>query len=211
MQLTVQGQKIDVGEALSTHVEEKLEDLNRKYFNHATFATVTFSKEGHGHGQIRAHINIQVGKDILVIGEDTAPDAYAAFDSASEKVGKQMRRYKKRLRDHRDRVEQTPEGEIMKARDYVLAAQPELSDEDHEKDQSTSDEAPVIVAEMTTDIQTLSVSDAVMRMDLAGEHAMLFRNSQNQELNMVYRRSDGNIGWIDPSINLGNSKSAANG
>lgn len=210
MQLTVQGKQIDVGDALREHVSDKLDDINSKYFNHATFATVTFSKEGHGHGLIRARINIGVGKDIQVTADETDPDAYGAFDKAAEKVGKQMRRYKKRLRDHRDRVEQTPESEIMKARDYILAAEPELPDDAPEQDNS-SDEAPVIIAEMTTDIQTMSVSDAVMRMDLAGEHALLFRNSQNEELNMVYRRADGNIGWIDPSISLQDAKSAANG
>ncbi len=207
MQLTVQGKQIDVGDALREHVSDKLEDLNSKYFNHATFATVTFSKEGHGRGLIRSQVNIRIGKNIMVTADETAQDPYAAFDASSEKVGKQMRRYKKRLRDHHDRIELTPESETLKARDYVLAAEPDNQNEETANEKQ-EDEAPVIIAEMTTDIQTMSVSDAVMRMDLSGEPAMLFRNSQNQELNMVYRRSDGNVGWIDPSINL---KSAANG
>ena len=207
MQLTVQGKQIDVGDALREHVSDKLEELNSKYFNHATFATVTFSKEGHGRGLIRSQVNIRIGKNIMVTADETAQDPYAAFDASSEKVGKQMRRYKKRLRDHHDRIELTPESETLKARDYVLAAEPDNQNEETESEKQ-ADEAPVIIAEMTTDIQTMSVSDAVMRMDLSGEPAMLFRNSQNQELNMVYRRSDGNVGWIDPSINL---KSVANG
>ena len=83
---------MDVGDALRTHVNEKLEDINSKYFNHATFATVTFSKEGHGHGQIKAHIQIRIGKDISVMADTLAGDAHGAFDAAAEKVAKQMRR-----------------------------------------------------------------------------------------------------------------------
>lgn len=193
MQLTVQGKQMDIGDSLRTHVTEKLEELNTKYFNHATFATVTFSKEGHGHGIINAHIHIRVGKDIMVMSDSQAGDPYGAFETAAEKVGKQLRRYKTRLRDHHDRLEQTPEGEILKARYYTLAAEAEVADED-----LPQGEDPVIVAEITTDIQTMSVSDAVMRMDLAGQTALLFRNAKHNGLNMVYRRPDGNIGWVDP-------------
>ena len=196
MQLTVQGKQMDVGDALRTHVTEKLEDINSKYFNHATFATVTFSKEGHGHGITNAHIHIRVGKDIMVMADSTAGDPYGAFDTAAEKVAKQLRRYKKRLRDHHERLEQTPENEIIKARSYTLAAEPEAHDEEPEEVPHGQD--PVIVAEISTDIQTMSVSDAVMRMDLAGQTAMLFRNAKHNGLNMVYRRPDGNIGWVDP-------------
>ena len=198
MQLTVQGKQIDVGDALRTHVTEKLEELNTKYFNHATFATVTFSKEGHGHGVFKAQIHIRIGKDIMVLADSEAGDAHAAFDSAAEKVAKQLRRYKKRLRDHHDRMEQTPEGEILKARYYTLAVEPEQAEETQEDDGVPLGDDPVIVAEISTDIQTMSVSDAVMRMDLAGKSALLFRNAKHNELNMVYRRPDGNIGWVDP-------------
>ncbi len=197
MQLTVQGKQMDVGDALRAHVTEKLEDLNSKYFNHATFATVTFSKEGHGHGQFKAHIHIRIGKDILVLADELAADAYAAFDAAAAKVGKQMRRYKTRLRDHHERMTASPENEIIKARDYTLAATPESAEEETPEDPMLQGDDPVIVAEITTDIQTMSVSDAVMRMDLSGQTAMLFRNAKHRGLNMIYRRPDGNIGWID--------------
>lgn len=196
MQLIVQGKQIDVGEALRNHVTGKLEDINSKYFNHATDATVTFSKEGHGHGLTRAHISIRVGKNIMIMGEAVEGEPYASFDSAAEKVAKQMRRYKKRLRDHHDRMERAADAEGVAARDYVLAAEPETDD-----DTLPQGDDPVIIAEMTTNIQTMSVSEAVMRMDLAGQTALLFRNAKNNELNMVYRRPDGNVGWIDPTIN----------
>lgn len=200
MELNVHGKQIDVGDALRTHVSDKLEDLNEKYFNHATFATVTFSKEGHGKPRIKTHINVQLGKNIMVAADSTDPDPYAAFEAAASKVGKQMRRYKKKLRDHHERLEMTPEEEIRKARDYVLAAAPEQDDDpvSEERDIPEGDD-PVVIADMLTDLQSMSVSDAVMRLDLSGENALLFYNASHGGLNMVYRRSDGNIGWVDPN------------
>jgi len=200
MELNVHGKQIDVGDALRTHVSDKLEDLNEKYFNHATFATVTFSKEGHGKPRIKTHINVQLGKNIMVAADSTDPDPYAAFESAATKVGKQMRRYKKKLRDHHDRMELTPEEEMRKARNYVLAAvAPEQDDEPASEEREIPvGEDPAIIAEMTGDLGTMSVSDAVMRLDLSGENALMFYNASNGGLNMVYKRSDGNIGWVDP-------------
>lgn len=192
MQLTVQGKQIDVGDSLRAYVVEKIEDINSKYFNHATFGNVTFSKEGHGHGVINVNIHIRVGKDIEVMAGSQAGDPYGAFDDASEKVAKQLRRYKRRLRDHHERQEQDIEAGIIKAVAYTLA------EESEEEAQALEGDDPVIVAEVSTHIQTMSVSDAVMRMDLAGQTALLFRNAKHHGLNMVYRRPDGNIGWIDP-------------
>lgn len=198
MELTVQGKQIDVGDALRTHVSDRLEDLNQKYFNHATFATVTFSKEGHGHPQTRAHISLKMGKNIMVIADATANDPYVSFESAAEKVGKQLRRYKRKLRDHHERLEQTPESEITKARDYVLAAMPEQDMAEDVDDGVPHGEDPVIVAEIEKDIQIMSVSEAVMRLDLSKEPALMFKNASHGGLNMIYRRPDGNIGWVDP-------------
>lgn len=198
MQLTVQGKQMDVGDSLRVHVEEKIDEINKKFFNRAVGASVTFAKEGHGHGLTRAAISLRVGKSINVLAEVSAADAYAAFDSAAEKVAKQLRRYKNRLRDHHERIEQTPETEIQKARDYVLAHS--AGDDESEDEAHLNGDDPVVIAEMTTDIQTLSVSDAVMRLDLGNLNALLFRNAKNNELNLIYRRPDGNIGWIDPEI-----------
>lgn len=208
MQITIQGKQIDLGDALRAHVTEKLEEINSKYFNHATDATVTFSKEGHGHGTLKAHISIRIGKDIMVMADKEAGDPYGAFDAAAEKVSKQMRRYKTRLRDHHDRIEKTPEAEIVKARDYVLAATPEIEPEEQDNNGVPQGEDPIVIAELTTAIQTMSVSEAVMRLDLSGENAMLFRNAAHNGLNMVHRRADGNIGWIDPEGNHNNSAAA---
>lgn len=200
MELSVHGKQIDVGDALRTHVEDKIEDLNSKYFNHATFATVTFSKEGHGRPRTKAQISIKLGKNIMIVADSTNPEPYAAFDAASEKAAKQLRRYKRRLRDHHEHQKQTPETESAKAMNYVIQAMPEtLNDTDGSNDQEASaSAAPVVIAEMATDIETMSVSDAVMRMDLSDQPALLFRNASNSSINVVYKRTDGNVGWIDP-------------
>lgn len=201
MEITVHGKQINVGDALRAHVEDKINDLNEKYFNHAAFATVTFSKEGHGK-LIKAHIHIQMGKNILIMADAVESDPYVSFDAAAEKAAKQLRRYKRKLRDHHDRLEQTPETEFMKARDYVLAAMPDAENANDDSNNKDDDDNPVIIAEMATNIQTMSVSEAVMRMNLAGQPALMFRNATHNELNMVYRRADGNVGWIDPEAKL---------
>jgi len=198
MDITVEGKHIDVGDALREHVTDKIEELNEKYFNHTNSATITFSKEGHGHGVFKAHIKILIGKNITVNVDAKAGDIYAAFDTAADKAAKKMRRNKKRLRDHHERGSKTPEEASLEARDYILALD---AIEDAGQD-NAADEEPTIVAEMTTNIATMSVSEAVMRLDLSNENAFMFRNSSHDGINMVYRRSDGNIGWIDPEQNI---------
>ena len=205
MQLSVQGKQIDVGDALRAHVDEKLNDINAKYFNRAIDANVIFSREGEGF--FKAHISIRVGKNILIMGDAVESEIYLAFDVASAKVAKQLRRYKNRLRNHHQRIEQTPESEITKARDYTLAMEAFSHHEDEPEENHA--ENPLIVAEMTSNIETLSVSEAVMRMDLASQTALLFRNASHNGLNLVYRRNDGNVGWVDPYGNSAAVKEAA--
>lgn len=190
MNLSVQGKQLDVGAALKTHVAEKLEDLNAKFFNHATTSNVVFSREGHGF--YRTHISIHIGKDIMVQSHATEDDPYLSFDVASGKIARQMRRYKNRLRDHHERL-QREEKDTANARDVVLSP---ISEQDNEVE---GGQDPVVVAEMTTPIQTLSVAEAVMRLDLSGGSALMFKNASHGGYNMVYRRTDGNIGWVDPA------------
>lgn len=191
MQLTVQGKQMDLGDALRSHVEGKLEDINTKYFNRAIDATVTFAPEGHAF--VKTHISIRVGKDIFVISDATEPDAYVAFDQAAEKVAKQLRRYKRRLRDHHQRLEDAPEEHFTSARDVTLSTEQNNAEADGEAVQD-----PLIIAEIATSIQTMSPSEAVMRLELSNLPALMFRNASHQGLNMVYRRPDGNVGWVDP-------------
>lgn len=188
MNLNVQGKQIDVGDALKTYVAERLEDLNTKFFNRAIEGNVVFSREGHGF--FRAHITIHIGKDIAVQSYATEDDPYLSFDVASGKIARQMRRYKNRLRDHHERMERENK-DFATARDVVLAPADEQDNFDNGKD-------PAIVAEMTTPIMTLNVADAAMKLDLMGINALMFKNGASGRFNMVYRRPDGNIGWIDP-------------
>ncbi len=196
MKMTVQGKQVDVGNALREHVTDKLEDIDQKYFNHATAATVTFSREGHGHSLFKVNISFNISKNIDVITEAIEKDPYVAFDTASEKAAKRLRRYKRKLRDHHGRVDKTPESELMKARAYTLSqAALEISEQDNEEAVHAD---PTIIAEIQTHIEKMSVSDAVMRMELAEQNAMMFRNAGNDKINMVYLRKDGNVGWIEP-------------
>lgn len=196
MNLNIHGKQMDIGDSLRGHITNKLEDINEKYFNRAIEANVTLSPEGSAF--TKTHISIRIGKDIMVMSTAIEPDHYASFDSACEKVAKQMRRYKKRLRDHYERMDDQADSEYIPARDLVIATSENKPIEELEEQEHAE---PLVVAEMTTNIQTMSVSEAVMRLDLSGENALMFRNAHHNGLNMVHKRADGNIGWIDPEGN----------
>lgn len=193
MQLSVTGKQIDVGEALRTHIDDHLRTVVAKYFDNPTDSSVTMAKEGNA---FRADIQVHISKRVMVQGLGQAHDAYAAFDEALEHVAKRLRRNKRRLKDHKHH----PDQEVMPAFQYVLAPE----NESPEESSLEGGDQPVIVAEMPTEIETLSVGEAVMRMDLNGSSALMFRNSKHGALNMVYRREDGNIGWVDPQVSTDN-------
>ena len=193
MQLSVKGKQLDVGDALRTHVDESLSRILDKYFGDALEVTVTLSRDAHLY---RAVISAHVGRGIQLEAQGEANEPYPAFDAAADRLSKRLRRYKRRLRDHNNKA---AEAAPLHAQQYILAGEgPEESE-----DASNADGQPAVVAEMTTEIPTLTVSEAVMRMDLANLPAMMFRNSAHGGLNMIYQRSDGNIGWIDPRGNRG--------
>jgi len=190
MQLSVNGKQLDIGDSLKEYIEREVPTIVEKYFANPTNADVTVSKEG---VTFRTDIAVHVGKGIIVQGHARSGDPYASFDEAAEHMAKRLRRYKRRLRDHhRDRSQKE---EILRAAQYVLAAEEEA---DSDASEHPEPDQPVIVAEMQTQIETLSVGAAVMRMDLANIPALMFRNSAHGGLNMVYVRPDGNIGWVDP-------------
>jgi len=187
MQLSIKGKQIDLGDALRAHVEDALTSITGKYFNGAIEGNVFFAREANG---IRVDLSLHVAKQLQLQTEGQGETAHLAFDRAAERMAKRLRRYKRRLSDHsRDRSLSS----VLPAQAYVLAAEPEEVPEDHEEPAQ-----PIVVAEMTTEIDTLTVSQAVMRLDLADLPALMFRNSAHGGLNMVYRRSDGNVGWVDP-------------
>lgn len=187
MEITVKGKQMDVGEALRGHVETQLTQAVTKFFDRAIDASVVFQKNNH---QFMVDISVHPGRGLLVQGSGGASDAHAAFDAAMERIGKQLKRYKQRLREHHKGP--GDDEKVVQAQRYVLAP------EGHEEVPAEAAH-PAIVAEMPTTVAKLSVSEAVMRMDLANAAALMFRNSAHGRLNVVYRRADGNIGWIDPS------------
>lgn len=188
MQLTVKGKQLDVGDALRSHVADSLNGIFGKYFGNPIEATVVFAREAHLY---RAQVTVHVGRGILLQGQAEAEQPYAAYDGAADKVAKRLRRFKRRLRDHH-----RAEIEMQRAQHYVLAPEPEDGEET-----TYVDGKPVVIAEMVAEIPTLTVSEAVMRLELADEGAILFRNRAHGGLNMVYRRTDGNVGWVDPRDN----------
>jgi len=197
MQLTVTGKQTEIGEALRHHVEASLGAILGKYFKTAIEAHAVVSKEAH---LSCAEISIHIGRGIVVNAHAAASEAYAAFDAAAERLAKQLRRYKRRLRDHHAKGRE-PAGASERAMDYVLA--PIGDDEGAEGAGAETDGvngAPAVIAEMITELPSLTVGEAAMRMDLAEAPVLLFRNRSHGELNLVYRRADGNIGWIDPEL-----------
>jgi ribosomal subunit interface protein len=192
MHVTITGKQIDVGDALRRHAQTALEEIAEKYFGNALEAHVVFSREAH---HIRCDLQVHVGRGILVRSEAEGSEAYAAFDAAAQHIGTRLRRYKRRLRDHHAHEKERERDEPL-GRTYVL--QPG-EDEDEPRPEQEHQE-PMVIAEMETPIPQLSVSEAVMRLDLADLPALMFRNSARGTLNVIYRRRDGNIGWIDPGL-----------
>lgn len=203
MQLTMTGKQIDVGNALRRRVEASLGSILGKYFGTAIEAHVVVSKEAH---LSRAEISIRIGRGIVVNAHAAAAELYPAFDAAAERVAKQLRRYKRRLRDHHVKAREAS-GASERATAYVLAPVAEdTEDEDavdaagEETEREGAGGGPAVIAEMSTELPNLTVGEAAMRMDLADASVLLFRNRSHGELNLVYRRADGNIGWIDPEL-----------
>ncbi|WP_374370049.1 ribosome hibernation-promoting factor, HPF/YfiA family [Dongia sp.] len=194
MNLTVKGKNIEIGDALKTRAQESLDHIFGKYFSNPIEATVTMSKEAYF---FTAQISVHVGRGIMLQAEGQGDNANAAYDLAAETLAKRLRRYKRRLRDHHRAATET-----MRAQQYILAQEPEEADEP-EAIHANGEVQPVVVAEMQTDIPTLTVGEAVMRLDLANSQAMMFLNRAHGGLNMIYRRTDGHIGWVDPRLAAG--------
>lgn len=188
MQITVSGKQVELSDALRTRVSDHLDVISSKYFDHALEAHVTFSR---ARSFFTCDINVHAGRGLTLRGEGEAADANAAFDDAAEHIAKRLRRYRRRVNDHaRDTANRDrPEA----ARQYIL------EQEDTAQRTGNGEAHPTVVAEQAMQISLLSVSEAVMRMDLADQPVLMFRNSASGELNVVYRRSDGHIGWIDPA------------
>jgi ribosomal subunit interface protein len=187
MRYQISGKQIDIGEALQTHVKAELGEVVEKYAQRPTEAVIVFSKVAHEH-VCEAVIHLSTGLTAQARGHAT--EIYAAFESCREKMDKQLRRYKRRLRSHhRDR---TAPVEFGGGSSYILAP----SEEPEEGD--TDSLQPIVIAEMETRIPSITVGEAVMQLEIGGNRMLVFRNEGHGGVNVVYRRDDGNIGWIDP-------------
>lgn len=186
MQYQVSGKQIDIGEALTAHVQDALSGLVDKYAQRPTDVHSVFSRDAY---ELVCETTIHLSSGLTVQAKAHAGEIYAAFDACFEKLDKQLRRYKRRLKNHhRDRSEPV---EISGAASYILAS----NETDEVEPESLQ---PMIIAEMETRVPSLSVGEAVMQMELAGAPVLVFKNEGRKAVNVVYRREDGNIGWIDP-------------
>jgi len=191
MEITVSGKQVELSDALRARVAEHLDLIAAKYFDHALEAQVTFSR---ARSFFTCDINVHAGRGLMLRGEGEAADAHAAFDDAAEHIAKRLRRYRRRVNDHARDMAQRERPEA--ARQYILRQEDDAGQPQREAGPNAT--YATVIAEDTTEISLLSVGEAVMRMDLADQPVLMFRNSASGELNVVYRRSDGHIGWIDP-------------
>ena len=206
MQIRVIGSNMDIGQSLTQYVEENLAKSIKKYFDKAINAEVHFSKEGNLFKAV-VTVNEGVKGGITVKSNAEAGDVYGCFNEAAEKASKQLRRYKRKIKNYRrtggglKSVE--PNYQAIDSMKYILPPMAynvfeEMENEERESDEL--DQSLNVINEKTTDIEELSVDEAIMKMDLADLPALVFINKLNKRINVVYHRKDGNISWIDPRV-----------
>lgn len=188
MDIRVSGHQVDTGEALRQHVDDRLQGIAEKYFARAISAQVTFGKGPHDHG-FTCDIVAHVMQGLVLKGSHSTPsEAHLAFDGAADKIEKQLRRYMRRLKDRNNGQQQAMMADFDAGYTvFQVEEAEEVAD------------APAIIAETRVDVPDASVSDAVMMLDLRNTNALLFKNTGTGTYNMVYRRTDGTIGWVEPN------------
>lgn len=192
MQVKIAGKQMELGESLQEHISAGLEGAVAKYFDRTGDAHVTVSRQGH---EVEVDCNVHLPSGIILQSTGLGEDSYAAFEKALEKMDKRVRRYKRRLKDHH-KPDRTP-FPAEPAAAFVLQSN---DDESEASEPNGADHgAPLTVAETKAVIKTMSVSEAVMQLELGDAPALMFRNAATGGHNMVYRRPDGHIGWVDPA------------
>lgn len=186
MSLRVSGKNINIGEALRTHITQRLEQAAAKYFDGGVSGHVTITPEGSGY---RADCSLHLTSGIVLQSDGRGQEPYATFDQAADRLEKRLRRYKERLKSHHDGHGHETAPEVVS---YQVLQAP-----DQESDEAPVEFCPAVVAETTTSLRRLSVSAAVLDLDLSGAPVLIFRHANTGRVNIVYRRNDNNIGWID--------------
>ncbi len=189
MDIQISGKNIDLGEALQTHVRNNLSEGVHKYFERDVDAQVTFANE---HSEVQCEVTTHLASGVFLAARGVGGDAYSAFSEALEKIEKRVRRYKRRLKDHHHNVKDPLPAE--NASHYLIA-----SPQEGEQEIDQAEDHPIVIAETQQAVRAMTVSDAVMQLDISDDPAFLFKNAAHGRLNVVFRRADGNIGWIDPS------------
>ncbi len=190
MEIIVSGKQVSVGESLRKHIEEKLALSISKYIDRVNAIKVVLSKEGHAF-RVDISGNIGTHAGLSLKSRTDGMDPYATFDAAAEKIEKQLRRYKRQITKHHSARNDKAEMQLMAGTQYVISSE--------ESNEDVGDN-PLVIAEQTTHIEHLTVSHAVMRMDLGELPALVFINEANNRINVLYRRTDGNISWVDPLL-----------
>lgn len=190
MEIRVSGHQVNTGDALRTHVEDRLHAIADKYFSRSLSAHVTFGRGQHGNG-FSCDIVAHVMQGVILKGSGNAMDAHPCFDQAADRIETQLRRYMRRLKSRNGTAASATLNGIDDNAGYTVFEAP--------REEELDGDAPVIIAETRVDVPDASVSDAVMMLDLRNTTALLFRNSGTGAFNMVYRRTDGTIGWVEPS------------
>ena len=192
MEIRVSGHQVATGDALKTHVDDRLQGIANKYFARAISAQVTFGKGPHDNG-FTCDIIAHVMQGLVLKGRNDGRDAHVAFDGTADKIETQLRRYMRRLKDRNAGSAAAAAAQVEAAYDnagYTLFQE--------KTDEAEAEDHPLIVAETRVDVPESTVSDAVMMLDLRNTTALLFKNSGSGTYNMVYRRGDGTIGWVEP-------------
>ena len=188
MPFRVSGKNLDVGDVLRERISDRIAEAMGKYFDGGYSGHVTLEREGFG---FRTECAVHLDSKVTLQAEAMAQDAYASADQAALRIEKRLRRYHRRLKDHRP--ERFDDRASINAASYVIAAR------DSEVDAETDEFTPVIIAESTTRLKQLSVGEAVAELDMTGAPVVMFRNAGHGGINVVYRRADGHFGWIDPA------------